>query len=566
MEASALLPASSHISIDGIRIEPTFVEVRAHANATSRVCPTCLEISSRVHSRYERTVRALPWRGTPVKIRFLARRFFCDNPVCDRLIFSEQLEELVVRRGQSTPRFNRKLLDIGLEAGGEPGARLSIKLGIPTSGPTILRRLRGTSLPAEEKPSVIGVDDFALKRGQVYGTLFVDHHSHRVIDIIPDRSSESTAAWLRRHESIRIVTRDRSALYAKGIRNAQPDAVQVADRWHLLHNAREALIDQLDRDYREVTAAHAEASNEMASKASASDVSSEPPASIDSSKARAIDTPVELTVQRSTPTKAQLDSQVRRERRLERYHKIIGLRQQGAGIRAIARALGVSRNTVQKFIRAASFPEHSKRCTRKGVDPFVKQIRAWWDAGIHNAREIHRRAKELGFVGSWFCIRRLVAPWRDPRLACSGPRSSVRVKAPLLSRFNSNRLSWLLIRDEIDRAEDESLLLTKLLFRSASIATATRLCREFGTIVRSRDETKMRDWIRNAMAQVDSPAMASFATGLRQTQEEVCNAMTHHWSNGRAEGHVNRIKMIKRKMYGRANFDLLRIRVLAGAK
>lgn len=116
--------------------------------------------------------------------------------------------------------------------------------------------------------------------------------------------------------------------------------------------------------------------------------------------------------------------------------------------------------------------------------------------------------------------------------------------------------------DEIDRAADELLLLTKS--RSAPIATATRLCREFGSIVRGRDETRMREWIRAAMAQVDSSAMASFATGLHQTREEVCNAMKHDWSNGRAEGHVNRIKMIKRKMYGRANFDLLRIRVLAG--
>jgi len=182
------------------------------------------------------------------------RRFFCDQPDCCRTLFAEQIDDLARTRAQATPRFNQTLVRIGMEAGGEPGTRLSIKLGIVTSGDTILRRLRSTSLTAPASPTVIGVDDFALRKGRIYGTLFVDHRSHRVIDLIPERSSESTARWMGQHPSIEIVTRDRSGLYAKGIRDAHTAAIQVADRWHLLANSRQMLVRLLDRLHREIHA------------------------------------------------------------------------------------------------------------------------------------------------------------------------------------------------------------------------------------------------------------------------------------------------------------------------
>jgi transposase len=467
-------------------------------------------------------------------------------------VFAEQIDELADRHAQATPRFGQSLIRIGLESGGAPGSRLARKLGIIVSGATVLRRLRSMSLQPTPSPVVIGVDDFALRRGQVYGTLFVDHQTHRVIDIIPDRSRESTTRWLSTHGAISIVTRDRSSLYAKGIRDAHPDAVQVADRWHLLSNAREALIRLLDRHHREINSAQKAVAKDGATAANS------PQTGNDST------TPAVITEPPEPISKARQDSQARRGRRLLRYQEVLELRKQEMGIREIARELHMGRSTVLKFVRAGGFPEQARRHTQKSIDTFTNQIRAWWwDGGIHNAKELHRRIAALGFTGSWYCVRRLVAPWRVPTERCSGPKSTVRFHSTPVARISSKRLSWLLIKDDIARTPGETALIANLLSNVEAIRRATDLTRDFGTAVKQRCIAKLNEWMLRANDMTVPAEMTSFASGLQQDWPEVSAALEHPWSNGRAEGHVNRIKMIKRKMYGRANFDLLRIRVLA---
>src|SRR5205085_1262471 len=130
----------------------------------------------------------------------------------------------------------------------------------------ILRRLRAAaaSFPPSQDPAEVGIDDFALRRGQRYGTIVVDHASGRVIDLLPDRTSETAAEWFRLHPSVQLVTRDRGDAYAKAAAEAVPNAVQVADRWHLLANAREALVRLLDRRHRDVAAAATESARAVA--------------------------------------------------------------------------------------------------------------------------------------------------------------------------------------------------------------------------------------------------------------------------------------------------------------
>src|SRR4051812_2003608 len=210
-----------------------------------------------------RTIADLPWRGTPAVLRWEIRRFFCDEAPCRQRIFAERLPEIAPVRARTTIRLDQTLNAIGLECGGEPGRRLSAELGIRTSGDTILRRLRARPLVIELKPCAIGIDDFALRKGHRYGTVIVDHESHRVIDMLPDRSSESTARWLGSQPQVQIVTRDRSTLYAKGITAANPNAIQVADRFHLHTNLREALVRLLDRHHTDISAA-AKAAETMA--------------------------------------------------------------------------------------------------------------------------------------------------------------------------------------------------------------------------------------------------------------------------------------------------------------
>jgi transposase len=505
-----------------------------------------------VHSRYERVLRDLPWRGTPVRIRWSVRRFFCDNAQCSRKLFAEQINEMAHRRAQGTKRFNHTLIHIGVESGGEPGARLSAQLGIRTSGDTILRRLRTMPLPQPTTPGVIGIDDFALRRGQRYGTVFVDHQSHRVIDLIPERSSEATSQWLKQREQIGIITRDRSGLYAKGIHDALPHATQVADRWHLLVNAREALVRLLDQHHRQINLAQNMAAEQSGAESDSAGISGQmtmaPPVQIEPSR------PV---------SKARRDQICRRERRLARYREAIELREQGMGIRAIGRKLHMDRRTILRFLRASEFPEHAKRQTRKTVDAFANQIRQWWESGVHNARELHQRAVAIGFSGSWYCVRRLVAPWRDPAERCTGRKSPIRAKEKPPLRISSKRLAWLLLKDDIKRTSEETSLATRLVETVEAIGCAKRLCREFNDVVKQRSVEKLNAWMLQAEDSASPEELRGFAAGLKQDWEEVSAAMQHHWSNGRTEGHVNRIKLLKRKMYGRAKFDLLRIRVLA---
>lgn len=197
-DVAALLPAHSDLVLESLRIEPTFVEASVRGRAAAQPCPSCSQRTSRVHSRYERVLRDLPWRGTPVKIRFLARRFFCDNALCARKIFSEQIDELGPRHAQSTPRFDRELIDIGLEAGGAPGARPARRRGTIVSGSTLLRRLRALPLRHAASDSIaIGIDDFAFRRGTRYGTIIVDHVGGRPLDLIDQRESSAVDRWLR---------------------------------------------------------------------------------------------------------------------------------------------------------------------------------------------------------------------------------------------------------------------------------------------------------------------------------------------------------------------------------
>lgn len=537
---SPLLPfALPDCIIDRIRLAQDTYHIDAHCAAHAAVCPDCHQESVRVHSWYRRQPRDLPMSTCALQLSLRIRRFFCTTRSCGRTTFAEQVPALLPAFAQRTSRLTQALQTIGHALGGQAGARLAQALQMPTSHDTVLRTIQTTPLPAASKPRVIGIDDFAFKKGCSYGTIIVDLERRQPIDLLPDRTADVVATWLQDHPSVGVIARDRSNEYARGCANGAPHAQQVLDRWHLLKNQRDALERLLTRVYAELRQLPA-----LGSHAPWSAV----PQSF-----------------RGRSRSERVASERARTTRLQQYQAVQTLVKQGVPLLRIARQLRISRTMTIKFARTPVFPERAPhRRQPRALDPYEAYLHQQWASGCTNARQLWRDIQAQGFPAGY----RQVAKWAtfQRRRVTAATRLPDQMGAEIVPVVQQrtlpspSQLAWLLMRAPAALDPAEQALVTYLQ-QHPVVCQAQGLAQTFTTVMREQALDRFERWLETCLAS-PIPELQIFAKNLHQDGASSRAAVSEPWSTGQCEGQITRLKYLKRAMYGRASFALLRHRVL----
>jgi transposase len=524
------------------------LHVRA-ASATAR-CPTCQTSCSRVHSVYGRTLDDAPCAGQRVQLRLLVRRFRCEGIGCPQRLFAERLPEVADPFARRTVRCLTMLLPIALALGGKAAARLLPALGLGASPSTLLRLVRQAPEPTTATPRVLGVDDWALRRGHVYGTILIDLETHRVVDLLPDRTAESLAAWLRQHPGVEIVSRDRSRIYAQGIAEGAPHAIQVADRWHLLKNNLEALERVLQGERVAMTAAtHVPPSLPPAATACDGDLA--PGVPLPLADVVANDTALDAPSPQTPPTA--------REQGI--YEQVQDLGKKGLSVYKISKKTGFAKATVRKYLEAKACPRRAPRRTKLASrGSFDEHLRRRWQEGCFDAVTLHGELQARGFRGTVRTVQRKVAGWRmtDEQ----GARGRVAKSLPLAAPPSAREARWWLVLPPEKLSTEQGTFVARLLDGSPRVREAQALALEFRRLLVGHDPTALVPWVQRA-EKSELAAYRSFAVGLREDLAAVQAALVLPWSQGQTEGQVTKLKLVKRQGYGRASVALLRKRLVA---
>jgi transposase len=557
MPRISIVPDPTSLQLDHLAADEHGLTIVLATKHPTVCCPDCEQPSRRVYSWYRRTVADLPWQGRPVRLRLRTRRWVCSNSACSRRIFTERLPGVVAPYARRTARLAVVVEAIALALGGEGGARILAALGVVLSPDTLLYAIRVARRPAAPPPRVVGIDDWTWRRGRRFGTILVDLERHAVIDLLPDRTTDSVVRWLERQPQVAVIARDRGGVYAEAAAKGAPQATQVADRWHLLHNLA-GVLEEFLLQHR-AALRHAAMQPDSSPQAPAAPDAPSTPLGFGASPASAPG-PLTPTRPRLGQQRAEQASRQRHARLVEQYETIRRLHAAGADVADIARRVGVSRRTVYRYRDLPEPPDPPRpRRSRRLLTSYEPYLLQRWEAGCHNGMRLYREIREQGYAYGASNVMRFVAQLRRDEAA--GQPAGTSRRAAAAQAPTARHVAGLFLRRPADLKPDQQAYLDHLQGARTAVATAYRLTQTFAAMVRERGGERLDDWLAEAESS-NVAALRRFAKGLRKDLAAVRAGLIEQWSNGPTEGFVHKVKLVKRQAYGRAGFAVLRQRVV----
>lgn len=510
----SLIPAG--LIVETITEDEGVIVVSARSRADEQACPLCGKLSSRIHSRYIRMAADLPCAGKRVKLQLVTRRFFCSGRFCRRRIFAERFDPgIIIERARRTSRLEHIVHHLGLALGGRPASCFAQRLMMPVSNDTLLRVVRRRAKLPAEPLNVIGIDDWAWRRNQRYGTIVCDLERRRIVALLPDREIATVETWLADHQDINVVSRDRGGGYGEATSKALPHALQVADRWHLMENASAAFLDAVRKSMR----------------------------SIRSVIGATTINPELLT----SAEKLQFEGYVRRE---EANAVILALAGQGVAIKEIVRRTAHSRKLVRQVIRGERTDVF--RVRQSSLEAYLPLLDELWSSGCRNGAELWRCLKAKGFRGAL----RVVSEWATRRRRAEQASDQQLQKVPAARRIAKMMTA---ARDHLSKAD--TVLIAAIEAGVPMLVKARDLIDRFHSMIRKKTTSDLEPWMIDAGPSL----LASFASGIDRDRAAVRAAIVELWSNGQTEGQITKLKLVKRQMYGRGKLDLLQARLIGAA-
>lgn len=545
MEISSLFSLPEGVEIASMAVVDNILTLHLVATAPCAACPLCTQAATRIRSYYTRTLADVSCASRRVQCILHVRKFRCETSNCPRRVFAERLSPFIEPWARMTSRLSDTIAVLGVATCGELAERLAPSLGIRTSSTTVLRRIMALPTPSPEHVSLLGIDDWSFRRGRKFGTLLVDLATHTVIDMLPDRKTETVTAWLQLHPEIEIVSRDRGGDYAAAARLGAPQAQQVADRFHLAQNLTEIVEVILSRCRAEIRKTFL-------------------PAAISSDGVSQQE--LSLNEWHPIPDPHAVHAHLaRQEERADWYQHLVELRTAGLTTKEIARRLHMAERTVRYwFSRGIPFEKkpnhHQKR--RSCFDPYSSYVAERWNQGCHNGLHLVSELQKKGYKGSSRTVYRFLASLRENPTPPKGKAERAQVVPEFpLHYVTSQDAVWLFLRDHADLDETEQETLAALRHASPTAETLYCLVLGFMQMIRHLKGERLDTWL-SQVRESQIPELQRFVRSIERDKAAVVAGLTLSYNNGLVEGKVNKLKLIKRMMFGRAGFALLRQRVL----